>query len=296
MGVVTMWVKVHLYSTDRSRVFMYISAEERAEYKKKLAEQPASCCSWLSKNHNKERQEALAAERAKRRPIVEVPKPTAPAESTTRTSGGRVSVSGVELGLIQPNSGVATDVGEMAMGQKRQPAHHLTKMLPLDHDSQSPFRGFGKAHSHPEAEPLSLHDDNEDEFPQFVLALLSDDGAWKADLPVTVSQVLGKESVLTAGQGSSAKTGGHLLRLGADDDNLSRQQLRVDTDATGDISVTRLGPNISYLQRAQGLSHSVPEPLPKGGSVVLRPGDILWLGKARYPLRLIERLPGLHAS
>ena len=69
---------------------------------------------------------------------------------------------------------------------------------------------------------------------------------------MTVSQVLGKESVLTAGQGSSAKTGGHLLRLGADDDNLSRQQLRVDTDATGDISVTRLGPNISYLQRAQG--------------------------------------------
>ena len=156
MGVVTMWVKVHFYSTDRSRVFMYISAEERAEYKKKLAEQPASCCSWLSKNHNKERQEALAAERAKRRPIVEVPKPTAPAKSTTRTSGGRVSVSGVELGLIQPNSGVATDVGEIAMGQKRQPAHHLTKMLPLDHDSQSPFRGFGKAHSHPEAEPVRI--------------------------------------------------------------------------------------------------------------------------------------------
>ena len=69
---------------------------------------------------------------------------------------------------------------------------------------------------------------------------------------MTGSQVLGKESVLTAGQGSSAMAGGRLLRLGADDDNLSRQQLRVDTDATGDVSVTRLGPNPSYLQRAQG--------------------------------------------
>ena len=79
------------------------------------------------------------------------------------------------------------------------------------------------------------------------LLLLTDHGAWKADLPVTASQVLGKESVFTAGQGNSTK-----LRLGADDSNLSRQQLRVDTDATGDVSVTRLGPNQSYLQRAQG--------------------------------------------
>ena len=89
--------------------------------------------------------------------------------------------------------------------------------------------------------------DDEDDGPQFVLALLTDGGAWKADLPVTASQVLGKESVFTAGQGNSTK-----LRLGADDSNLSRQQLRVDTDATGDVSVTRLGPNQSYLQRAQG--------------------------------------------
>lgn len=292
MGLVKMWVKVHFYSTERSRVFMYISAEQRAEYKKQLAERPASCCLWLSKNHNKERQEALAAERAKRRPQVEVPKPSAPSTSTTRTSGMSVSVSGVELGLIQPTSpsGEATDVGRvMAKGQNIQP-HHLTKLLPLDHDSQSAFRGFGKAESQPEAEKPSPHDDNEDEFPQFVLALLSDNGAWKADQPVTASQVLGKESVFTAGQGSSTKSGGRLLRLGADDANLSRQQLRVDTDATGDVSVTRIGPNPSYHQRARGLSHSEPEPLPKGVSVVLRPGDILWLSKARYPLRLIELL------
>jgi len=69
---------------------------------------------------------------------------------------------------------------------------------------------------------------------------------------VTASQVLGKESVFTAGQGSSTKSGGRLLRLGADDANLSRQQLRVDTDATGDVSVTRIGPNPSYHQRARG--------------------------------------------
>lgn len=73
-----------------------------------------------------------------------------------------------------------------------------------------------------------------------------------ADLPVTASQVLGKESLLTAGQGNPTKTGGRLLKLGTGDANLSRQQLRVDTDATGDVSVTRLGPNPSYLQRAQG--------------------------------------------
>ena len=89
--------------------------------------------------------------------------------------------------------------------------------------------------------------DEEEDGPQFILALLTDHGAWKADLPVTASQVLGKESVFTAGQGNSTK-----LCLGADDSNLSRQQLRVDTDATGDVSVTRLGPNQSYLQRAQG--------------------------------------------
>ena len=158
MGLVKMWVKVHFYSTERSRVFMYISAEQRAEYKKQLAERPASCCSWLSKNHNKERQEALAAERAKRRPQVEVPKPSAPSTSTTRTSGMSVSVSGVELGLIQPTSpsGEATDVGRvMAKGQNIQP-HHLTKLLPLDHDSQSAFRGFGKAESQPEAEKVRI--------------------------------------------------------------------------------------------------------------------------------------------
>ena len=45
--------------------------------------------------------------------------------------------------------------------------------------------------------------DEEEDGPQFVLALLTDHGAWKADLPVTASQVLGKESVFTAGQGNS---------------------------------------------------------------------------------------------
>ena len=158
MSVVKLWVKVHFYSTDRSRVFMYISAEQRAEYKKQLAERPAGCCSWVSKNHNKERKEALEMERAKRRPKVEVPEPSAPSTSA-RASGRRVSVSGVDLGLIQPASpsGVATDVGRvMAKRQRRQPAHQLTKMLPLDHDSQAAFRGFGKAESQPDAEPVRL--------------------------------------------------------------------------------------------------------------------------------------------
>jgi len=309
-----MWVKVHFYSTDRSRVFMYISAEQRAEYKKQLAERPATCCSWLCKNHNKERKQTLAAQRAdktKRRQERKASKSSAPesgapsAATIPTTGGSEVSVSGVELGPssetlpIQPTlpsnaaspSSVAADVGILmvAKGRSRQPAHHLTKMLPLDHDSKSAFRGFGKAESPPDAE-LPSYDDDED-CPQFVLALLNDHGAWKADLPVTASQVLGKESVFTAGQGNSTK-----LRLGADDANLSRQQLRVDTDATGDVSVTRLGPNQSYLQRAQGLTHSEPEPLSKGSRVVLRPGDILWLRKARYPLRLIECLPGLRSN
>ena len=174
MGVLTMWVKVHFYSTDRSRVFMYISAEQRAEYKKQLAERPATCCSWFCKNHNKERKQVLAAqkaERAKRRQERKAAKSRAPesgAPSAATAEGGKeVSLSGVELGPspetlpIQPTvpsnaaspSSVAADVGiVMVNGRNRELAHHLTKMLPLDHNSQSAFRGFGKAESPPEAE------------------------------------------------------------------------------------------------------------------------------------------------
>ena len=176
MGVLTMWVKVHFYSTDRSRVFMYISADQRAEYKKQLAERPATCCSWFCKNHNKERKQALAAqkaERAKRRQERKASKSRAPesgapsAATIPTTDGKEVSLSGVELGPspetlpIQPTvpsnaaspSSVAADVGiVIANGRNRELAHHLTKMLPLDHNSQSAFRGFGKAESPPEAE------------------------------------------------------------------------------------------------------------------------------------------------
>ena len=53
--------------------------------------------------------------------------------------------------------------------------------------------------------------------------------------------------MLAAGHGCVAKY------LAGGDAHLSRQQLRVDADAEGIVSVTRLAPNPSYLQRANGV-------------------------------------------
>ena len=165
-----------------------------------------------------------------------------------------LSVSGMELGLIQPASpsGVATDMGAVRDMRREQPAHHVTKMLPLDHSGQAAFRGFGKAdavgieaavrtaRSHAPASPAHLaltepalrpcpraqpylYDDSGEELSQFVLALLSDNGTWIADLPVAASQALGKDNVLAAGQGVQVHTSiRKVLRLGTDDAHLSR--------------------------------------------------------------------------
>lgn len=288
-GLLKIWMKVHFYSTDRSRVLMYIDADQMREYKKLLAERPAGCCMWFQ-GPKKAAEETQVAPPPKSKRVLQV-EALEPSEEGNRASGRRLSVSGVELGLIQPASpsGVVTDIGKVMKeaAPKREPAHHATKMLPLDYSAQSDF-GFGQADAGEAADSSSFRDDNDDELSHFVLALLSDKGTWLADLPVAhlSSQVLGKEPMLAAGHGCVAKY------LAGGDAHLSRQQLRVDADAEGIVSVTRLAPNPSYLQRANGPSHTEPEQIPKGSRVVLVPGDIVWLGKARYPLRLIERLPG----
>ena len=118
----------------------------------------------------------------------------------------------------------------------------------------------------PRAQPY-LYDDSGEELSQFILALLSENGTWIADLPVAASQVLGKDYVLAAGQGVQVHTSGRkVLRLGTDDAHLSRQQLRVDVDAQGVVSVTRVAPNPSYLQRAKGARLPPPPWTPRAAT------------------------------
>ena len=62
--------------------------------------------------------------------------------------------------------------------------------------------------------------------------------------------------------------------------------------------MTRLGPNPSYLQRLEGPSLGAPVALAKGAPAPMAPGDVVWLGRDKCALRLLElpRLPSRRGS
>ena len=75
---------------------------------------------------------------------------------------------------------------------------------------------------------------------------------------------------------------------------VSKRQIELTVrEPTEGVTVTRLGPNPSYLQRLEGASLGAPVALAKGAPALMAPGDVVWLGRDKCALRLLElpRLP-----
>jgi hypothetical protein len=141
------WFKVHFYSTNKSRICMYISTEKMREYQQSLAERPAGCCAFFRSD-----EEEGEDEEQPKTPQQKVGGEASGSNgSSAPTSPRRVSISGVQLGLIPPRSpsGEAVDLRKVAMGthaHARKQKHHMTTMLPRDsEDGGSGFGGFGEA-------------------------------------------------------------------------------------------------------------------------------------------------------
>ena len=180
-------------------------------------------------------------------------------------------------------AGLAEAGGALAEGRSRLPS--------------GPRRASLEAHLKAEAEGAGA----EAKRPHFALSLLAESGKWLADLPVEEPLMpLGRSTAVpkTEGKGVAkddkrALAEAQIATLLPDDEgSVSKKQLelRVQTNGGGAraVAVTRFGPNPSYLQRLVDGELGEPVFLPKGEPAPMAPGDIVWLGKDKCPLRLLE--------
>ena len=311
-GYVRMWLKVHLATTNQSSVcWGYLPAETKELYQEQLANaRGAGCCVWFKTPLVMNEDLVDAQTPAK---VGTTGRFRGLALSVDIEADGGVgalaettSVSGKPLGLIPASteSGSAVDLEYVRTKTriKKQVAHHCSVMLPrdgLDGDDAcgAGFDGFGEP-DNPEAvlgrcETDASEREDPDEAPttQFIFALLDERGRWLVDLPLDP-----EAGDIVMGRGFKYDHDGRAYELGGDGDlAISGKQMLVSA-ADGTVSATPLGPNPSFLQRPEGSTHcctySAPAQLPRGARVSVLPGDILWLCRGRYPLRLIERLPG----
>ena len=310
-GYVKMWLKVHLATTNQSSVcWCYLPAETKEFYKEQLAKvRRPGCCVWFKAPLLSE-EDLVSAEYSSG--AAKTGRFNGRALSVDIEAGGddrafyndvakeTTSVSGKPLGLIPASteSGSAVDLEYVRAKTrvKKRIAHHCTVLLPrdcADGDDTCGFAGFGGP-DNPEVglgrweNETSLREDS-DEAPstQFVFALLDEKGRWLADLPLDPDV-----GDIVMGKGFKYETEGATYELGGGVDHaISRKQMLVSA-ADGAVSATPLGPNPSFLQRAKGDTHTAPAQLARGTQVLVLPGDVLWLCRGRYALRLIERLPG----
>ena len=294
-GLVGVWFKVKFASTDPGSRCFYLPRETKAWYKAKLAEQPPGCCAF-----SRPAGAPKAADRSTPRDIEGGDDPAAPEKT----------ISGKALGIVPPATPSSSAFSlEKVREDYHQNTHHVlrhhrTTMLPLDLDGDAlakvaatcGFVGFGAADSHDDAVAPGSRSTSEDSLhgppAPFLFALLNDRGGWMVDVPLTTDGLLlGKHTQI----GRGTKLGE--ADVGPFKDSwfrgaLAAEQVAVAVDGGNVVSATRLGPNAAYLQRATGVTHAPPHALPKGEPAALEPGDILWLCRAHYALRLIERLPG----
>ena len=313
-----MWLKVHLATTNQSSVcWCYLPAETKELYQEQLANaRSAGCCVWFKTPlvMNDDLVDAQTPAKVGRTArfhglafSVDIEADGGVGALALLTgSKETTSVSGKPLGLIPASteSGSAVDLEYVRTKTriKKQVAHHCSVMLPrdgLDGDDAcgAGFDGFGEP-DNPEAvlgrwETDASEREDPDEAPttQFIFALLDERGRWLVDLPLDP-----EAGDIVMGRGFKYDHDGRAYELGGDGDHaISGKQMLVSA-ADGTVSATPLGPNPSFLQRPEGSTHcctySAPAQLPRGARVSVLPGDILWLCRGRYPLRLIERLPG----